>query len=102
VVARFRGTLRDGTVRDAGGRADRRRAPEGFDNRRDRRRRAADARIGVRLRGTVEERIDALIESKKQLVDEVLERGAEMLLTEMSDRDLLDLVHLDIHAARES
>jgi len=53
-------------------------------------------------RGTVEERIVALIESKKQLVNEVLEGGAEVLLTEMSDRDLLDLVRLDIHAAQES
>ena len=52
-------------------------------------------------RGTVEERIDALIESKKQLVDEVLEGGAELLLTEMSDRELLDLVRLDIRAAQE-
>jgi non-specific serine/threonine protein kinase len=53
-------------------------------------------------RGTVEERIDALIDSKKQLVNDVLEGGAEVLLTEMSDRELLDLVRLDIHAAQES
>jgi non-specific serine/threonine protein kinase len=53
-------------------------------------------------RGTVEERIDALIESKKQLVKDVLEGGAELLLTEMSDRELLDLVRLDIHAAQEN
>jgi non-specific serine/threonine protein kinase len=53
-------------------------------------------------RGTVEERIDALIESKQQLVKDVLEGGAELLLTEMSDRELLDLVRLDIHAAQEN
>lgn len=53
-------------------------------------------------RGTVEERIDALIESKKQLVKDVLEGGAELLLTEMSDRELLDLVRLDIHATQEA
>jgi non-specific serine/threonine protein kinase len=53
-------------------------------------------------RGTVEERIDALIESKKQLVKDVLEGGAELLLTEMSDRELLELVRLDIHAAQEN
>jgi SNF2 family DNA or RNA helicase len=53
-------------------------------------------------RGTVEERIDALIESKKQLVKEVLEGSAELLLTEMSDRELLELVRLDIHAAQEN
>ncbi|HZL50736.1 MAG TPA: DEAD/DEAH box helicase, partial [Terracidiphilus sp.] len=46
-------------------------------------------------RGTVEDRIDQLIESKQQLVKDVLEGGAELLLTEMSDRELLDLVKLD-------
>lgn len=53
-------------------------------------------------RGTVEERIDALIESKQQLVKDVLEGGTELLLTEMSDKELLDLVKLDIHTAQES
>ena len=53
-------------------------------------------------RGTVEERIDQLIESKQQLVHDVLEGGAELLLTELSDGDLLDLVKLDIHTAQES
>lgn len=53
-------------------------------------------------RGTVEDRIDQLIESKQQLVKDVLEGGTELLLTEMSDRDLLDLVKLDIHTAQES
>lgn len=52
--------------------------------------------------GTVEDRIDQLIESKQQLVKDVLEGGAGLLLTEMSDRDLLDLVKLDIHTAQES
>ncbi len=53
-------------------------------------------------RGTIEDRIDQLIESKQQLVKEVLEGGAELLLTEMSDGELLDLVKLDIHAAQEN
>ncbi|MCC6853440.1 MAG: DEAD/DEAH box helicase [Rubrivivax sp.] len=53
-------------------------------------------------RGTVEERIDALIRSKQQLVRDVLEGGAERLLTEMSDGELLDLVRLDIHAAHDA
>ena len=53
-------------------------------------------------RGTVEDRIDQLIESKRQLVKDVLEGGVELLLTEMSDGELLDLVKLDIHAAQES
>jgi superfamily II DNA or RNA helicase len=53
-------------------------------------------------RGTIEERIDQLIQSKQQLVSDVLEEGAELLLTEMSNRELLDLVKLDIRAAQES
>ena len=52
-------------------------------------------------RGTVEDKIDLLIESKRQLVRDVLEGSAELLLTELSDKDLLDLVTLDIHAARQ-
>lgn len=52
-------------------------------------------------RGTIEDRIDQLIESKRQLVNDVLEGGAELLLTEMSDRELLDLVRLDIQAAQD-
>lgn len=52
-------------------------------------------------RGTVEDKIDILIESKQQLVRDVLEGGAEVLLTEMSDKELLDLVALDIHTARQ-
>lgn len=50
-------------------------------------------------RGTVEEKIDALIESKKQLSKDVIEGGGELLLTEMKDDALLQLVSLDIHAA---
>ena len=53
-------------------------------------------------RGTVEDKIDQLIESKQQLVKDVLEGGAELLLTEMSDKELLNLVTLDIHAAQEN
>lgn len=53
-------------------------------------------------RGTVEDRIDQLIESKQQLVKDVLDDSGELLLTEMSDRELLDLVKLDIHTAQES
>ena len=53
-------------------------------------------------RGTIEDRIDQLIESKQQLVKDVLDGGAELKLTEMSDRELLDLVKLDIHSAQEN
>ena len=52
-------------------------------------------------RGTVEERIDRLIESKQQLASEILDGGAERLLTEMSDRELIDLVQLDVRSALE-
>jgi non-specific serine/threonine protein kinase len=50
-------------------------------------------------RGTIEEKIDRLIESKKQLAGDLLESGAEMLLTEMKDEELLKLVALDLSAA---
>ena len=50
-------------------------------------------------RGTVEEKIDQLIESKRQLSNDLLEGGGEMLLTEMKDEELLKLVALDINAA---
>jgi hypothetical protein len=52
-------------------------------------------------RGTIEGRLDQLIEAKQQLVKDVLEGGAKLLLTEMSDHELLDLVRLDIHSARK-
>jgi non-specific serine/threonine protein kinase len=50
-------------------------------------------------RGTVEEKIDALIESKKGLSDDVLAGSDEIDLTEMRDDDLLRLVALDLNAA---
>ncbi|MFM0150662.1 DEAD/DEAH box helicase, partial [Paraburkholderia sp. RL18-085-BIA-A] len=53
-------------------------------------------------RGTIEDRIDQLIEAKQQLVKDVLEDSAELLLTEMSNRELLDLVKLDVYAAQEN
>jgi non-specific serine/threonine protein kinase len=52
-------------------------------------------------RGTVEEKIDQLIESKRQLSEDLLEGGAELLLTELKDDELLKLVALDIHKALE-
>jgi len=52
-------------------------------------------------RGTVEERIDQLIDSKRQLSQDLLEGGGEMLLTEMRDDELLKLVALDLHTASE-
>ena len=51
--------------------------------------------------GTVEEKIDALIESKKALSDELLadSGSGEINLTEMRDDELLRLVALDLNAA---
>jgi non-specific serine/threonine protein kinase len=50
-------------------------------------------------RGTVEEKIDGLIESKQGVSDELLSGGGEINLTEMKDDDLLRLVALDLNAA---
>jgi len=50
-------------------------------------------------RGTVEDKIDQLIESKRQLSTDLLEGGADLLLTEMKDEELLKLVALDINKA---
>jgi non-specific serine/threonine protein kinase len=50
-------------------------------------------------RGTVEDRIDQMIESKMQLAGDFLDTGADMLLTELKDADLLKLVALDLNAA---
>ncbi len=50
-------------------------------------------------RGTVEEKIDQLIESKRKLSTDLLEGGAELLLTELQDEELLKLVALDINKA---
>ena len=47
-------------------------------------------------RGTIEEKIDTLIEEKKKLADDILKAGAETLLTEMSNEELLNIVALDI------
>ena len=50
-------------------------------------------------RGTVEEKIDELIESKRRLSRELLEGGADLLLTELNDEELLKLVALDLNKA---
>jgi non-specific serine/threonine protein kinase len=52
-------------------------------------------------RGTIEERIDALIEEKRQLAADLIEGGAEQLLTEMSDAELIRFVSLDVTTACE-
>ena len=50
-------------------------------------------------RGTIEEKIDALIEEKTNLADDILKAGAESMLTEMSNDELLKVVALDIDRA---
>ena len=50
-------------------------------------------------RGTIEEKIDELIESKKQLARDLLEGGGELNLTELKDDELLRLVALDLKTA---
>ena len=50
-------------------------------------------------RGTIEEKIDALISSKKSLADEVMGQSGEAVLTELSNADLLKMISLDIHRA---
>jgi non-specific serine/threonine protein kinase len=51
--------------------------------------------------GTIEEKVAALIASKGALAEDLLsgEGGAEKLLTEMSNDELLALVSLDLRAA---
>jgi non-specific serine/threonine protein kinase len=50
-------------------------------------------------RGTIEERIDAMIDEKRQLAADLLEGGAEKLLTEMTDTELIRFVSLDVARA---
>ena len=52
-------------------------------------------------RGTVEEKIDQMIESKTHLSHALLEGGAELNLSEMNDDELIRLVSLDINAAMQ-
>ena len=50
-------------------------------------------------RGTVEDKIDQMINSKQQLAGDFLSGAADMMLTEMKDEELLKLVALDLGAA---
>lgn len=50
-------------------------------------------------KGTVEERIDELISAKRELADQVVSDGAEKLLTEMTNDEILRLVSLDLGTA---
>jgi non-specific serine/threonine protein kinase len=53
-------------------------------------------------RGTVEERIDAMIAEKQSLARQVLEADGGAILTELSDAELLRVVALDLKSALET
>ena len=50
-------------------------------------------------RGTVEERIDAMIRAKQSVADQILQNDADVHLTEMNDDELLRFVALDLTRA---
>jgi SNF2 family DNA or RNA helicase len=50
-------------------------------------------------RGTVEDKIDQLIESKKQLAGDFLSGGSDVMLTEITNDELLRFVALDLNTA---
>lgn len=53
-------------------------------------------------RGTVEEKISALVATKQGLADELLVGGGEALLTQLNNEDLMRIVALDISSALTS
>jgi SNF2 family DNA or RNA helicase len=52
-------------------------------------------------KGTIEEKIDALIEDKKSLVGEIVPTAAENWITELNDTQVRDLFRLTLTAAGE-
>ncbi len=52
--------------------------------------------------GTLEEKIDALISEKQGTADAVLGDGGEKALTEMSNKELLDFIRLDLSQSEQS
>ncbi len=53
-------------------------------------------------RGTLEERIDEMFTAKQKMTDEILgqQQEGEVLLTELSDKELLEFVTLDVHSCK--
>lgn len=49
--------------------------------------------------GTIEEKIDALIDSKKSISKQLLEGDGEISLTELSNEQVMQMVSLDLHRA---
>jgi non-specific serine/threonine protein kinase len=52
-------------------------------------------------RGTIEERIDDMLEEKKDLAGRIVEASGENLVTEMDDSKLLDLFRLRLEEEEE-
>ena len=46
--------------------------------------------------GTIEEKIDAIINSKKELAENVIGAGGEKWITELNNRELLQLMRLEL------
>ena len=46
-------------------------------------------------KGSVEEKIDALIESKRELAENVIGAGGESWITELDNESLINLLRLD-------
>ena len=47
-------------------------------------------------RGTLEERIDAMLDAKRALADELLDFDGAAALTELSNEELMSVVQLDL------
>lgn len=47
-------------------------------------------------KGTLEERVDQMIREKTEMADSILGSGGEKMLTQMSDKELLRFVALDV------
>ena len=52
-------------------------------------------------RGTLEEKIDKMLQSKRKMSDEILADGGDTLLTELSNEEILRVVSLDLSKAAE-
>ena len=49
--------------------------------------------------GTMEEKVDKLLEDKSSLADDLLKQGGDSMLTEMSNDELLEVVTLNVDKA---
>ena len=47
-------------------------------------------------RGTIEEKIDTMLESKKELADKVIGSSGEQWITELGNEELMSLLRLDL------